>query len=77
MGEWQPIETHPNDGLPVLVFVPRKRGEPVVLQAFNPTGVQWWSIGLGAVKPSHWMPLPAPPVTQPMTDLTKMEAGNG
>ena len=60
MSTWQPIETAPKDGTSVLVFVPRKSGN-LVASARNPTGTQWWSKGLGALKPIGWMPLPDPP----------------
>jgi hypothetical protein len=29
------------------------------------TGVDWDGLPSGFLKPSHWMPLPAPPETQP------------
>lgn len=60
MSEWQPIETGPKDGTEVLVYVPRRLG-PLYAAASNPTGGQWWSRNLGDLKPTHWMPLPAPP----------------
>ena len=57
--QWQPIETAPKD-IPVLVFHNR-----MVLEA-------WYSLpwdrfvvsetgGSNLIKPTHWMPLPAPP----------------
>lgn len=59
---WQPIETAPLDGTVVLVRFTKNRGRmPCAITASNPTGIQWWSPLVGAVKPTHWMPLPAPP----------------
>ena len=67
--EWQPIETAPEDGTPVLLFCPRPGVEP-----FQITG--YWDLGSDefGVKsawratthdpiypPSHWRPLPPPP----------------
>ena len=62
--EWQPIETLSKDEGPVLVFVPgqeRAVFEAIATRAglyFDPTYSEW--DGEGA---THWMPLPAPPVT--------------
>jgi hypothetical protein len=60
---WQPISTAPKDGTEVLVYVPRRLG-PLFAGASNTTGIQWWSRNLGDVQPSHWMPLPAPPISR-------------
>lgn len=64
MGDWQDISTAPRDGTEVLVYVPRRLGA-LYAGASNPTGVQWWSRNLGDVQPTHWMPLPAPPLPAP------------
>lgn len=61
---WQPIETAPMK-TDVLVYAPRWGRKPLVVQAANPTGGQWWARGVGAVRPTHWMPLPAPPTAKP------------
>ena len=58
--QWRPIEEAPKDGFEVLVYVPRATGA-LYITASNPTGQQWWSRNVGAVKPTHWMPLPPPP----------------
>lgn len=57
---WQPIETAPKDGKKILVLA-----APGIY-------IAWWSDGNwedhqrmfnggAALKPTHWMPLPAPP----------------
>lgn len=60
--EWQPIETAPKDGTPVLIFWSKKYigiGEHAPEDAFF--GAYWWAYGTGKCNPSHWMPLPPPP----------------
>jgi hypothetical protein len=62
MSEWQPIETH-NNCLGVFVCAPKRDAMAAYRDA---TGV--WRV-LGSkhnytklpFKPTHWMPLPAPP----------------
>lgn len=81
MSEWQPIETAPKDGRSILVFgwpsnlevngnvlVSYKRAAiysaswDEIDEAFCLSGGSW----LGPfVKPTHWMPLPEPPVSHP------------
>jgi hypothetical protein len=58
---WKPISTAPLDGTSVLVYARKRKGGFRITEAANPTGVQWWSKGIGTVKPTHWMPLPAAP----------------
>jgi hypothetical protein len=59
--EWQPIETAPNDGTRVLVWLtrsPARSGRPqVVMGAPWHDGKQAWWIDCA----THWMPLPEPP----------------
>lgn len=77
MTEWQPIETAPKDGTPVLlcsteneqyrVFCPCewiKAGE------ISEDGFWlWWQAGpaylVEVSSPAHWMPLPTPPKDTP------------
>lgn len=77
MSEWQPIETAPRDGTPVLVFIPApypEHDDPKMATAVY-FGRKWgWEVWClpaewdGQVvdkslvdAPTHWMPLPAPP----------------
>jgi hypothetical protein len=72
MGEWQPIETAPKDGTPVLLhgrFRRYRRGWTTVLATWStfssrPDATDHdWISGLSRVDAdwTHWMPLPAPP----------------
>jgi hypothetical protein len=72
MSEWQPIETAPKDGRPVMLFSPS--GEDLNCKG----GIIWVSGGWGKAAlnpdswrgesghgtPSHWMPLPVPPAAE-------------
>lgn len=73
--EWQPIETAPRDGTPILisngvsVMEARWLTECQMGQFVTAPGWQvvecedgWYSIGLEADWPTHWMPLPAAPM---------------
>lgn len=57
---WESINTAPKDGISILVFVPIG---PIgyVAQAFR-VDDKWMSCNGCAVTPSHWMPLPNPPM---------------
>lgn len=66
---WQPIETAPRDGAPVLLWLPdADRGQPSV-ECAQWWGDCWWTNGgpnAGQdmdewAKATHWMPLPNPP----------------
>lgn len=71
MTDWQPIETAPEVGPPVLVFVPLPRGryQIAVAERSGLSGGYWWltHAGSGAEdadlegNPTHWQPLPSPP----------------
>ena len=66
---WQPIETAPKDGLILMSFYYTNDTFPT--EQF--TQITYWSdsekgwdgiatsIRLGAITPTHWMPLPKPP----------------
>lgn len=56
MSEWRLIETAPKDDTPVLTW--DGMSHAVATWAYED---QWWTLGLPAFKPTHWMPLPAPP----------------
>jgi hypothetical protein len=62
--EWQPIETAPQDGTSVLIWIvgAMPGGHADVAQFYNSS---WW---FSAQNPSsvvtHWMPLPEPPPIQ-------------
>jgi hypothetical protein len=71
--EWQPIETAPKDGTRVLAFWPNIFGHGNATQTeswFGPRAADWgeacWQSAFewddGHNTPTHWMPLPAPPV---------------
>jgi hypothetical protein len=65
MTQWQPIETAPKDGTPILVYM-----EESIIEA-EWKYEQWWPVvlpshGCGCCshdndEPTHWMPLPEPP----------------
>jgi len=68
---WQPIETAPQDGTQVLVYYKRYVCNSGVFIAYwNGYKNCWWSFeedyASVAIKygnqPSHWMPLPKPPI---------------
>jgi hypothetical protein len=76
--EWQPIETAPRDGTPVLLYVPKHEGwEPFIVQGWYESGAfdrGWYeaaSENWCKPSPTHWMPLPPPPTTD------AMESDNG
>lgn len=72
-GEWQPIETAPKDGAPILVCWPDGQFEQ------KGSAVVWWNIGYGRYPwelietgyeassaklehdPTHWTPIPPLP----------------
>ena len=71
MSEWQPIETAPKDGTWVLAcggildVYPAEDVPPMVAVRWQQN---WWLVSavdagqlLSYERPTHWMPLPAPP----------------
>lgn len=62
-GEWQPIDTAPKDDEPVLVWYPQAfRGRGGCYVALWQDGAWWAAVNAFKFKPSHWMPLPVPPI---------------
>ena len=68
MSEWQPIKTAPKDGSKILVYLPPREksdGSGVwdavyTVSHWYAPGRYWWDHSMS--KPTHWMPLPAPPI---------------
>ena len=69
--QWQPIETAPKDGRSILLL----NGDQVSYGGWISAADQgadvgeeyliaagWWSVDLSDNDPTHWMPLPTPPV---------------
>ena len=60
MSEWQPIETAPKDGTPILTaYYDDGKNYRVAPSWWNKHLPCWY--GYGRIQPSYWMPLPAPP----------------
>lgn len=57
---WQPIETAPMDGTRVLLATPSGR---IADGSFH-ARYDIWAWPYVMVNPTHWMPLPEPPVSQ-------------
>ena len=67
--EWQPIETAPKDGTPIILGFPDMACEGYWM--CDPSRNHWGETGWFASdsdvlfehpwKPTHWMPLPEPP----------------
>jgi hypothetical protein len=61
---WQPIETAPKDGRPLLVY----DGQDITTAKWE-LDFDWWEICVpsdgyvdsNCISPTHWMPLPEPP----------------
>ena len=70
MSKWQPIETAPRDGTPILGYSrrlpPKARiGTIMWVEPHWQVGGSEWAGGALAMwmsDPTHWMPLPEPPV---------------
>ena len=67
--EWQPIETAPRDGKPILGWCKWEEAAAVVYwHAAYRGSERWWNLLVcgshaedGEWTPTHWMPLPEPP----------------
>lgn len=73
MNNWQPIKTAPKDGTSVIIAVPHNDPSGFVVgEAYcNERRGGWWWANLSydddyadpiRQAPTHWMPLPKPPV---------------
>ena len=63
MSEWQPIETAPKDGRLILAATPRATDFSGFFVVYWSGPDENWLYSVGRwIKPTHWMPLPAPPV---------------
>ena len=74
--DWQPIETAPRDGTPILIFDPTKSSHDQIdglrfddaryaigyWRVWKENGEWMWGNRNSAYNsPTHWMPLPDPP----------------
>lgn len=76
---WEPIETAPRDGSPILLYVVKVADEYTravgQYDGWRNIDVGYWELGLNdwhtvhSGEPTHWMPLP--PAPQPMTKGTR------
>ena len=67
MSEWQPIETVPMDGTPVLVWLPEKMQHSHVHAATYLPNIKiiGGHFAFDATsEPTHWMPLPPTPTQE-------------
>ena len=60
MTDWQPIETAPRDGTVVLAYDPNWYRYPHPME-YRDGAWSLWFHDVGAMRPTHWMPLPEPP----------------
>ena len=59
---WQPIETAPWNGLPVLLWKSNTQEHYVAARVHGANGPGWCTPdGHEIFKATHWMPLPDPP----------------
>jgi hypothetical protein len=71
VNEWQPIETAPKDGTSVWVFCGGEQAAMRWLVIDGTSGLGLWVYSDGLLsdvdpepeEPTHWMPLPKPPVS--------------
>lgn len=72
---WRPIETAPKDQTLIDVWVPTKNGGVRVTDVER-TGIDTWGLFDNGnfweyKKPTHWMPLPAPPRRGPNVEANR------
>ncbi len=58
---WEPIETAPQDGTRVLIY--ERRYGTMEFARWIGAPHNHWGDGYKSWKPTHWMPLPEPPLT--------------
>lgn len=68
MSEWQPIETAPHTGIAILVWQPWKSGRNCQTIAHYANGWVDRDCEELFVDPTHWMPLPDAPQSDPLKD---------
>jgi hypothetical protein len=73
MSEWQTIDTAPQDGTDILVYATELgTGFPLfsVVHFEDWYQPEWITPEAGNIDftPTHWVPLPAPPITNPVSD---------
>ncbi len=66
MSDWRPIETAPKDGSTIIGWC-REWGEPQTIDwSKGEFGEHWYTaVMLPRYQPTHWMPLPKPPIVGP------------
>jgi hypothetical protein len=74
MSEWQPIQTAPKDARVMLwLDGPIRAPKPVFGRWIQPANPRipgfWMTEGGGSAKPTHWMPLPDPPILREVSPL--------
>jgi hypothetical protein len=67
---WRPIASAPRDGMPVLLYSPDSDEPRIALGLWVVDDwYDFWAAGLAIdAAPSHWMPLPAPPLIRERGD---------
>lgn len=61
MSAWQPIESAPKDGTPILVWPTPDYGNEFVRIGIDMWCNDTWWLSRHNMRPTHWMPLPEPP----------------
>lgn len=64
MSDWQPIETAPRDGTLVWLYEPHDMGGFMFAGGVCLEGEWINNLDFNPQMPTHWMPLPAPPVSK-------------